>query len=104
MKAIKCMVGAEPFFNTKWGKRAGFLWTALVLLLASICVGFISLYFAVKYGYPMFQTYFHVKGLVALNILPVVLLAFFLACIWSSWPCNGDFDGDRDFLEYHQYL
>lgn len=84
MKAIKCMVGAEPFFNTKWGKRAGFLWTALVLLLASICVGFISLYFgAVKYGYPMFQTYFHVKGLVALNILPVVLLAFFFWLVFG---------------------
>lgn len=78
MKAIKCMVGAEPFPNTKRGKCAGFLWTALVLLLASICVGTISLYLgAVKYGYSMFQTYFQVKGLVTLNILPVILLVFF---------------------------
>ncbi|MDO5784216.1 MAG: LTA synthase family protein [Eubacteriales bacterium] len=77
MKVIKYMFGAEPFPNTKLGRSAGFLWTALVLLAASICVGIISLYFgAVKFGYPMFQTYFHVWGLAALNILPISLLTF----------------------------
>ncbi len=79
MKMVRCMFGAEPFPDTKLGKRVGFAWTALVLLAASICIGVISLYAgAVKYGLAMFRTYFLVWGLAALNILPIVLLTFLL--------------------------
>lgn len=54
-------------------------WNALILLLTSLAIGVMSLYFgAVKYGWDMFVSYFHVPGLVLLNLLPVVLITFLL--------------------------
>lgn len=65
------------------GRRAAFwLWTCGVLLLAGLCLGVLSLFFA--YGdYPdvLMKSYFRRPLLVLLNVLPVVLalfLAYFL--------------------------
>lgn len=73
------MCGLEPFPDSRTGRRFAVLWTALILLAASLAIGILSLYFgAVKYRWDMFETYFQIPMLVLLNLLPVVLLTFLL--------------------------
>ena len=51
----------------------------LLLVIASICTGILSLYFAASsYGMPMFKSYFSFSWIIVLNILPVVWLTLFL--------------------------
>ncbi len=67
------------FPDSRKGRVCGVLWTACVLLVASLAIGIMSLYFgAVKYGWDMFVSYFKVDMLVLLNLLPVVLITFLL--------------------------
>ncbi|MGM9629904.1 sulfatase-like hydrolase/transferase [Butyricicoccus sp.] len=76
---IRCMFGLETFPDSRWGRVAAVVWTAVLLLAASLGVGMLSLSFGpVKYGKEMFDSYFQVPGLVLLNVLPVILLTFLL--------------------------
>ena len=76
---IRCMFGLEDFPDSGWGRVAAVVWTAVLLLAASLGVGMLSLSFGpVKYGKEMFDSYFQVPGLVLLNVLPVILLTFLL--------------------------
>lgn len=76
---IRCMFGLEAFPDSGWGRVAAVVWTAVLLLAASLGVGMLSLSFGpVKYEKEMFDSYFQVPGLVLLNVLPVILLTFLL--------------------------
>jgi len=70
------------------GKKAVFWsWNGFVLLMAAICLGGLSLFFA--YGdYPdiLMKSYFQVPLIVVLNLLPVILAVFTLyALVGRPW-------------------
>ena len=73
------------------GKKTAFwLWNGLVLLLAGLCLGVLSLFFA--YGdYPdvLMKSYFQHSLIAVLNILPVVLVYFLLGRPWLAFLITG---------------
>lgn len=78
-RKIKWICGAESAGDSSRGRSFAVLWTAWILLVASLGIGILSLYFgAVKYRWGMFASYFQVPMLVLLNLLPIVLITFLL--------------------------
>jgi len=81
--------------NLSTGKKAAFwLWNAFVLLMAGICLGGLSLFFA--YGdYPdvLMKSYFQHPLIAVLNIVPVVLavltLYFLTGRSWLAFLITG---------------